>query len=55
MTTPRPPVAAEEDFSRLDDALDALRSVDERSFRVVEMRYFAGMTDEDIAGELRLG
>lgn len=45
-------VAASEDFSRLNDALDALRGVDERSFRVVEMRYFAGMTEEDIAGEL---
>jgi RNA polymerase sigma factor (TIGR02999 family) len=45
-------VAASEDFSRLNDALDALRSVDERGFRVVEMRYFAGMTEEDIAGEL---
>jgi RNA polymerase sigma factor (TIGR02999 family) len=45
-------VAAEEDFSRLNDALDALRSVDERGFRVVEMRYFAGMTEEDIASEL---
>ena len=45
-------VAAEEDFSRLNDALEALRSVDERSSRVVEMRYFAGMTEEDIAMEL---
>jgi RNA polymerase sigma factor (TIGR02999 family) len=44
--------AAEEDFSRLNDALDALRSVDERGFRVVELRYFAGMTEEDIAEEL---
>jgi RNA polymerase sigma factor (TIGR02999 family) len=47
-------VAAEEDFSRLNDALDALRSVDERGSRVVEMRYFAGMTEEDIAGELEI-
>jgi RNA polymerase sigma factor (TIGR02999 family) len=47
-------VAAEEDFSRLNDALDALRSVDERSSRVVEMRYFAGMTEEDIASELEI-
>jgi RNA polymerase sigma factor (TIGR02999 family) len=47
-------VAAEEDFSRLNDALDALRSVDERSSRVVEMRYFAGMTEEDIASELEV-
>jgi RNA polymerase sigma factor (TIGR02999 family) len=45
-------VAAEEDFSRLNDALEALRIVDERSCRVVEMRYFAGMTEEDIASEL---
>jgi RNA polymerase sigma factor (TIGR02999 family) len=47
-------VAAEEDFSRLNDALDALRHVDERSARVVEMRYFAGMTEDDIAGELEV-
>jgi RNA polymerase sigma factor (TIGR02999 family) len=45
-------VAAAEDFSRLDEALEALRSVDERGARVVEMRYFAGMTEEDIAAEL---
>lgn len=45
-------VAAKEDFSRLDDALGALRSVDERGCRVVEMRYFAGMTEDDIAAEL---
>ena len=47
-------VAAEEDFSRLNEALDALRSVDARSSRVVEMRYFAGMTEEDIAEELEV-
>jgi len=47
-------VAAEEDFSRLNDALDALRHVDERGARVVEMRYFAGMTEDDIAGELEV-
>ena len=45
-------VAAEEDFSRLNDALEELRSVDARGFRVVELRYFAGMTEEDIADEL---
>jgi RNA polymerase sigma factor (TIGR02999 family) len=47
-------VAAEEDFSRLNDAIDALRAVDGRSCRVVEMRYFAGMTEEDIAAELEV-
>ena len=45
-------VVAEEDFSRLNDALEELRSVDARGFRVVELRYFAGMTEEDIAEEL---
>ena len=45
-------VAAEEDFPRLNDALEELRSVDACGFRVVELRYFAGMTEEDIADEL---
>ncbi len=43
---------ASEDFTRLNDALLELRSVDDRCFQVVEMRYFAGMTEEDIATEL---
>ena len=43
---------AAEDFSRLNDALLELRHVDDRCFQVVEMRYFAGMTEEDIAQEL---
>ena len=43
---------AAEDFSRLNDALLELRQVDDRCFQVVEMRYFAGMTEEDIAHEL---
>ncbi len=41
-----------EDFSRLNDALLELKQVDERCFQVVEMRYFAGMNEEDIAHEL---
>jgi RNA polymerase sigma factor (TIGR02999 family) len=45
-------VAAAEDFSRLDEALGALRSVDERGARVVEMRYFAGMTELEVAAAL---
>lgn len=45
-------IAGEEDFSRLNDALLELQSADERCFRVVEMRYFGGMTEEDIAGQL---
>lgn len=43
---------AAEDFTRLNDALQSLRQVDARCFQVVEMRYFAGMTEEDIAEEL---
>ncbi len=41
-----------EDFTRLNDALLELRHVDVRCYQVVEMRYFAGMTEEDIAQEL---
>jgi RNA polymerase sigma factor (TIGR02999 family) len=45
-------VAQSQDFAQLDEALDMLRSVDARGCRVVEMRYFAGMTEEEIALEL---
>jgi len=31
---------------------EANEPIDERAFRVVEMRYFAGMTEEDIASVL---
>jgi len=41
-----------EDFTRLNEALLELKQVDERCFQVVEMRYFAGMNEEDIAHEL---
>lgn len=43
---------AAEDFTRLNDALQSLRRIDGRCFQVVEMRYFAGMTEDDIADEL---
>ncbi len=46
--------AAEEDFTRLNDALEALREVSQRRFRVVEMRYFSGMTEDEIAVELEV-
>ena len=41
-----------EDFTRLNEALLELKQFDERCFQVVEMRYFAGMNEEDIAHEL---
>lgn len=45
-------VAVAEDFSHLHEALEALRALDARGCQVVEMRYFAGMTEADIALEL---
>ena len=37
---------------RVDDALEALKGVDERLVHVVEMRYFAGMTETEVATAL---
>ena len=36
----------------LDEALERLAAMDERKCRVVEMRFFGGMTDEEIAESL---
>lgn len=41
--------AGEDQVVRINDALEALQQVDERLVRVVEMRYFAGMTETEIA------
>lgn len=41
-------------ISRLDDALGALEQFDSRKAKIVEMRYFAGMTAEEIAEVLRV-
>ena len=38
-----------EDMIQLDDALQALAQVDERKARVVELRYFGGLSIEEIA------
>lgn len=38
----------------LDDALDALASQDERKARVVELRFFGGLTNEEIAAVLEI-
>ena len=45
-------LAGADDFARLNDALLELQNADERCFRVVEMRYFGGMTEDDIAAQL---
>jgi RNA polymerase sigma factor (TIGR02999 family) len=39
----------EDEVMRVNDALDELAKVDERLAKVVEMRYFAGFSEEDIA------
>jgi len=37
---------------RINDALDMLAKIDERAAQVVEMRYFGGLTEPDIAESL---
>ena len=37
------------DFLALDEALKDLAKFDERKARIVEMRFFGGLTDEEIA------
>jgi RNA polymerase sigma factor (TIGR02999 family) len=39
----------------LDEALDRLRELDERQARVVECRFFGGMTEEETAESLGIG
>lgn len=42
------------DADELDDALQRLAQIDGRAARVVEMRFFAGMSDAEIAVELKV-
>jgi RNA polymerase sigma factor (TIGR02999 family) len=44
--------AGEQEVLRVHEALDGLAQYDERLIRVVEMRYFAGMTEAEIAEAL---
>ncbi|MBS0367161.1 MAG: sigma-70 family RNA polymerase sigma factor [Proteobacteria bacterium] len=46
------PTQGAEHVMRLNDALDELERLDGRLARVVEMKYFAGMTFEEIAGAM---
>jgi len=41
--------SAEVEVLRVSEALDELAKVDERLVKIVEMRYFGGFTEEDIA------
>jgi RNA polymerase sigma factor (TIGR02999 family) len=47
-------IFAKHAVSEIEDALKALAKVDERAFRVVEMRYFAGLSDEEVAEALQV-
>jgi RNA polymerase sigma factor (TIGR02999 family) len=44
----------EVEIMRVNEALAELAKIDERLVRVVEMRYFAGMTEEEVAEALGL-
>jgi RNA polymerase sigma-70 factor (ECF subfamily) len=44
----------DEDLVALDEALDALGQFDARKAQVVEMRYFGGLTEEEIAETLNV-
>lgn len=47
-----PPVESEPHLVALDDALRALAAVDERKSRVVEMRFFGGLSNDQVAETL---
>jgi RNA polymerase sigma factor (TIGR02999 family) len=49
---PDPASTGEDLLLRLDAALEELARLDERLVKVVEMRYFAGLTSEEIASAL---
>jgi RNA polymerase sigma factor (TIGR02999 family) len=49
-----PPDPRTVEVLRINDALEELAAIDERLLRVVEMRYFAGMTEEQVAEALGL-
>ncbi|HZM88293.1 MAG TPA: sigma-70 family RNA polymerase sigma factor [Blastocatellia bacterium] len=45
---------AGDDLVALDDALTSLAAIDERKSRIVELRYFGGLSNEEIAGVLHI-
>jgi RNA polymerase sigma-70 factor, ECF subfamily len=46
--------APDADVIRLDDALQALAAMDDRKSRVVELRFFGGLTDDETAVALHV-
>ena len=49
---PEAGLARAADVLRLDEALQALAAIDERKCRVVELRFFAGLTEDEAAEAL---
>jgi RNA polymerase sigma factor (TIGR02999 family) len=43
-----------DDFLRLNEALDELAEMDPRSGQIVEMRYFGGMSNSEVATTLEV-
>lgn len=54
LTQDAPAEEGSPDVEALDAALKSLAEVDERCHRIVELRYFAGLSVEEIAGLLEL-
>ena len=52
MGTTLPP---DESMLALDEALDQLKEIDERAARVVELRFFGGLTEREVAEVLDIG
>ena len=44
----------DDDLVGLDDALTALARIDQRKSQIVEMRFFGGLSNEEIAGVLQI-
>jgi RNA polymerase sigma factor (TIGR02999 family) len=49
-----PSVAKSQDLVALDDALEALATVDDRKARVIELRFFGGLSVEETAAVLHV-
>ena len=49
-----PVVGRDQDLVAVDDALEALAKVDERKSRVVELRFFGGLSVEETASVLKV-
>ena len=48
------PLHPAQDLVALDDVFDALAKVDERKSRVIELRFFGGLTVEETASALNI-